>query len=353
MVGPKSNGVRNRQAFSVVNGGQDRALASAPASNGSLEYCGIEFIREDIMVLLNESMKQRTSSIIRLSSRCGDDPDSSTVIAEGWFSKLSGEVWNASVFAKIANMWGMFIRVDDCTRKIRSFELACILILTSEARSIKELVQIMVNGHLFSIKVEEELDGEMRADCNLDMCSDQATWEASGGCKSRSSGDAKGCTDGCGLIVDEVGLSVACGLELPSKRGKGYGPASQESDSLNMVISRLKNKKMNGRPKQQHTIGLGFFHKMKISKKKAITKRKSARVRENATVTSCTIEGDDESSKLASTAAIVVPNSPSESDSLAAAKIWEHGKISKLAGRGSKCVAGGIERLGTMLVVML
>ncbi|GAB4838129.1 hypothetical protein Ancab_027658 [Ancistrocladus abbreviatus] len=38
-------------------------------------------------------------------------------------------------------------------------------------------------------------------------------------------------------------------------------------------------------------------------------------------------EGDDESSKPVSSAAIVVPNSPSESNNMAATKIWELGKV--------------------------
>lgn len=58
MVGTATNG-RSRQAFSVVNGGQDLDPNSAPASNAGSECGGIEFTREDVEALLNEKPKRK------------------------------------------------------------------------------------------------------------------------------------------------------------------------------------------------------------------------------------------------------------------------------------------------------
>ena len=66
MVGP-ANGVRARQAFSVVNGGQDLAPESGPSSNAGSE-CGIvEFTKEDIEALLNEKLKTKNRFNLKVS----------------------------------------------------------------------------------------------------------------------------------------------------------------------------------------------------------------------------------------------------------------------------------------------
>ncbi|KAF5461053.1 hypothetical protein F2P56_020880 [Juglans regia] len=58
MVGTANNG-RSRQAFSVVNEGQDLGPNSAPTSNAGSECGWIEFTREDVEVLLNEKPKRK------------------------------------------------------------------------------------------------------------------------------------------------------------------------------------------------------------------------------------------------------------------------------------------------------
>ncbi|KAG6634545.1 hypothetical protein I3843_12G125000 [Carya illinoinensis] len=58
MVGTANNG-RSRQAFSVVNEGQDLGPNSAPTSNAGSECAWIEFTREDVDVLLNEKPKRK------------------------------------------------------------------------------------------------------------------------------------------------------------------------------------------------------------------------------------------------------------------------------------------------------
>ncbi|KAM7504113.1 hypothetical protein LguiB_003017 [Lonicera macranthoides] len=66
MVGP-ANG-RSRQAFSVVNGGQDLAVAGGPASNAGSDCGGIEFTREDVEALLNEKMRAKNK--FNLKEKC-------------------------------------------------------------------------------------------------------------------------------------------------------------------------------------------------------------------------------------------------------------------------------------------
>jgi len=63
MVGPRSNGIRPRQAFSAVNGRRESfplsAPPSAPASNAGSDVAGIDFTKEDVEALLNERMKTK------------------------------------------------------------------------------------------------------------------------------------------------------------------------------------------------------------------------------------------------------------------------------------------------------
>ncbi|WJX44748.1 Kinesin-like protein KIN-14N [Trifolium repens] len=58
MVETPVNG-RIRQAFTVVNGGHDVGLTSAPPSNAGSDYGLIEFTREDVEALLNEKAKRK------------------------------------------------------------------------------------------------------------------------------------------------------------------------------------------------------------------------------------------------------------------------------------------------------
>lgn len=70
MVG-QANGSRTRQAFSVVNGGQDLAVTGAPTSNASSDWGTIEFTREDVEALLNEKMKGKNKFNLKVSCYCG------------------------------------------------------------------------------------------------------------------------------------------------------------------------------------------------------------------------------------------------------------------------------------------
>lgn len=59
MAGTPING-RNRQAFTVVNGGgHDLSPNSAPPSNAGSDIGIIEFTRDDVEALLNEKAKRK------------------------------------------------------------------------------------------------------------------------------------------------------------------------------------------------------------------------------------------------------------------------------------------------------
>lgn len=59
MVGTTTARARSREAFSVVNSGQDLCPSSAPASNAGSECGGMEFSREDVDALLSERPKSK------------------------------------------------------------------------------------------------------------------------------------------------------------------------------------------------------------------------------------------------------------------------------------------------------
>lgn len=57
---PPNTGTRAqaRQAFSVVNGGQDLPPLSGPPSNSGSDCGAIEFSKDDVETLLNEKLKK-------------------------------------------------------------------------------------------------------------------------------------------------------------------------------------------------------------------------------------------------------------------------------------------------------
>ncbi|GAV87783.1 Kinesin domain-containing protein [Cephalotus follicularis] len=89
MVGTDTNG-KVRQAFSIVNGGQDLALNSAPGSNTGSECGGIEFTREDVDTLLNEKMKYKNK--YNYKERCENMMDyiKRLRLCIKWFQELEG-----------------------------------------------------------------------------------------------------------------------------------------------------------------------------------------------------------------------------------------------------------------------
>ncbi|CAK9142310.1 unnamed protein product [Ilex paraguariensis] len=64
MVG-STNTSRTRQAFTVVNGGQDLAAVVRPASNAGSDCGSLEFTKEDVEALLSEKMKTKNKYNIK------------------------------------------------------------------------------------------------------------------------------------------------------------------------------------------------------------------------------------------------------------------------------------------------
>ncbi|KAG6637507.1 kinesin-like protein KIN-14N isoform X1 [Carya illinoinensis] len=89
MVGTANNG-RSRQAFSVVNGGQDLGPNSAPASNAGSECGGIELTREEVEALLNEKPKRKDR--FNLKERCDNMVEyiKRLKLCIKWFQELEG-----------------------------------------------------------------------------------------------------------------------------------------------------------------------------------------------------------------------------------------------------------------------
>ncbi|GLT45722.1 hypothetical protein SLA2020_195340 [Shorea laevis] len=66
------------------------------------------------------------------------------------------QVWGSEFFASIASTWGTFISLDDNTRLKKRFDVAKVLISTSEQKTITENLIYKINGHMYSIKCSEE-----------------------------------------------------------------------------------------------------------------------------------------------------------------------------------------------------
>lgn len=97
MVGTANgNGSRTpvtpRQAFSVVNGGQDPGMRSGPGSIAGSDCGGIEFTREEVDALLN--MKIRTKDKFNLKEKCEIMMDyiKKLRLCVRWFQEFEGEL---------------------------------------------------------------------------------------------------------------------------------------------------------------------------------------------------------------------------------------------------------------------
>ncbi|XAR56635.1 Minus-end-directed kinesin ATPase [Bertholletia excelsa] len=89
MVG-QANGNRGRQAFAVVNGGQDLAPATATAGNAGSECGTLEFTREDVEALMNEKMKAKNK--FNLKEKCDQMGEyiKRLRLCIKWFQELEG-----------------------------------------------------------------------------------------------------------------------------------------------------------------------------------------------------------------------------------------------------------------------
>ncbi|GAB4830079.1 hypothetical protein Ancab_019720 [Ancistrocladus abbreviatus] len=135
----------------------------------------------------------------------------------------------------------------------------------AEIGPINEAVQVKVGEHTFSIKVAEELGGgcvcqdrEMR----LDDLETKGMSDPIG-----ISGGTAGLEKGCGQLIVGAYLREPSGPDLVCKPKKDGGSDAQNSDSLNMVIGLLKEKK-NFEPKNSKIVGLGLKNLLRNPKLK-------------------------------------------------------------------------------------
>ncbi|KAK8586515.1 hypothetical protein V6N13_010106 [Hibiscus sabdariffa] len=77
-------------------------------------------------------------------------------------SKLSGMVggvpiqaWSKHTFKNIAEVWGSLVYIDKDTSAPISFEQGCILIETDVINRIEDVVELVVNGRLYPMRVQE------------------------------------------------------------------------------------------------------------------------------------------------------------------------------------------------------
>ncbi|KAL8208989.1 hypothetical protein R6Q57_008401 [Mikania cordata] len=95
MVGT-ANGSRTpvtpRQAFSVVNGGQDPCMRSGPGSIAGSDCGGMEFTREDVEALLNVKIRTKDKFNLKEKSEMMMDYIKRLRMCVKWFQDLEGEL---------------------------------------------------------------------------------------------------------------------------------------------------------------------------------------------------------------------------------------------------------------------
>ncbi|KAD5318048.1 hypothetical protein R6Q59_033364 [Mikania micrantha] len=95
MVGT-ANGSRTpvtpRQAFSVVNGGQDPGMRSGPGSIAGSDCGGMEFTREDVEALLNVKIRTKDKFNLKEKSEMMMDYIKRLRMCVKWFQDLEGEL---------------------------------------------------------------------------------------------------------------------------------------------------------------------------------------------------------------------------------------------------------------------
>ncbi|GKV03082.1 hypothetical protein SLEP1_g15450 [Rubroshorea leprosula] len=64
--------------------------------------------------------------------------------------------WGPEFFISIANLWGNFITLDESTSSKKRFDVARILISTSETNQISKTLTYKINGHFYRIMCKEE-----------------------------------------------------------------------------------------------------------------------------------------------------------------------------------------------------
>ncbi|GKV32059.1 hypothetical protein SLEP1_g40691 [Rubroshorea leprosula] len=136
------------------------------------------------MVLLDgedkEELKDLMESAAEWLSQWFDEilPWTSTMVASDRFVwlKIMGvplKAWGDNFFSTIANLWGKFISLDDSTRFKKRFDVARVLISTTQLSIISRLLRIKVDGQFYNIMCREEEGSNgyfnIKTDYNLDF----------------------------------------------------------------------------------------------------------------------------------------------------------------------------------------
>jgi hypothetical protein len=75
---------------------------------------------------------------------------------------IPSHAWNDLFFTKLAKSWGEFLNSDESTTKRITMDVARLLIRTSCQQHVDEVVEVMVNGEIFRLRVLEDSNGPMR-----------------------------------------------------------------------------------------------------------------------------------------------------------------------------------------------
>ncbi|GAB4831705.1 hypothetical protein Ancab_005717 [Ancistrocladus abbreviatus] len=92
-----------------------------------------------------------------------------------WFTDIRS--WSHK---KLVSLWGTSVRVDECTRRKESFEMARELVLATTTGMINEVVRVKVNDHIFPVMVVKEREGTSVWPVSGAQCKDETPEGVSG-----------------------------------------------------------------------------------------------------------------------------------------------------------------------------
>ncbi|GMP56442.1 hypothetical protein CsSME_00020931 [Camellia sinensis var. sinensis] len=160
MVGP-TNGSRTRQAFSVVNGGQDLAPANGLASNVGSDCGSVEFTREEVEGLLAFSVVnggQDLAPANGLASNVGSDCGSVEFTREEVEGLLNEKMKTKNEFnlkEKFDQMMKYIKRLRLCIKWLQEFE-GSYLLEQEKLRNLLEMAEKKCSDMEMLIKAKEE-----------------------------------------------------------------------------------------------------------------------------------------------------------------------------------------------------
>src|ERR1044072_5026898 len=94
-------------------------------------------------------------------------------------------LWTKNCFAKLTMCFGDVVAIAECTSNFSRLDFARIQIRTSTKEPILQFMKVRLNGHVFSIRLVEELNPSEREACQcvegqLEMSSEASKWELNG-----------------------------------------------------------------------------------------------------------------------------------------------------------------------------